>query len=179
MNIKHAAILGGVFNTITDKDLDQRSYQGEHKRTERMDWNRIPQRCLQDYKQERKGNIPDTGKNRIAPKNGRRSDKILLSPVICSKTNKVNHRRDSFTLITTTSLTLSTMDQVYCTSIQKNTMLDQVASSLTHTLSLQVHLTTPSEDQSKKLNYKQQESEAFSKMKLWRNWIYNNRCNLK
>ena len=47
--------------------------------------------------------IQDTEKNRMAPKKGIRLDKILVSPILCSKNSKVTTRRLASTRISTTS----------------------------------------------------------------------------
>ena len=134
MNIKHAAIIGGDFNTITDKNLDQRGYQGEHMRTKAVEkskeWNESGFLKEAYRSTNKKGReiiyMLDTEKNRMTLKKGRRLDKILVSQILCSKNSKVTHRRDSF-------YKNFHKIQLYSISTQKSMMSDLEVSNLTPT----------------------------------------------
>ena len=103
MNIKHAAILGGDFDTITNKNIDQRGYLGEQMRTKAVEklkeWNEsgFLKDAYRSTNKKGKENtyILDTEKNRMTSKKGRRLDKILVSTILCLKNSKVTHRKDS------------------------------------------------------------------------------------
>ena len=96
MDAKQGIIIGGDYNVIINKDLDQIGYENQHLRTKAVkqlnDWE--DKGTLVDIyrRKQKKGNevtyVPDTEHDRINPKMGRRLDKFLVSEDLNTKKQK-------------------------------------------------------------------------------------------
>ena len=102
MESNNGIIIGGDFNTITDKNLDQKDYRGEHMRTKAT-------KKLQEWEESKKLNdvfrlknpkkneatyLPDTEHNRKIYKRGRRLDRFMVSEDLLECNLKVIHKPD-------------------------------------------------------------------------------------
>ena len=102
MESNNGIIIGGDFNTITDKKNDQKGYLGNHMRTKAtkklLEWEETKKlndvfRINNPTKNEATY-IPDTEQNRKIYKKGRRLDRFMVSEDLLSCNLKIIHKPD-------------------------------------------------------------------------------------
>ena len=100
---EHGHIMGGDYNVITDKDLDQFGYPNQNTRTKAAKklrtWEETGNLIDIYRKVHKKGReityVPDMEHNREKPKLGRRLDKFLVSEDMNIKKIEVKHVSDN------------------------------------------------------------------------------------
>ena len=104
LDVKQGIIIGGDYNVIVNKELDQIGYENQHLRTKAVkhlnDWDEKGT-LLDIYRRKHKKGknvtyVPDTEHDRINPKTGRRLDKFLVSEDLNIKEATVIHVPDNF-----------------------------------------------------------------------------------
>ena len=104
MDAKQGLIIGGDYNVILNKELDQIGYDNAHLRTNAAkyltEWGKRG-KLMDIYRKKHKTGkevtyVPDTEKNRESPKKGRRLDKFLVSEDLNIKETNITHTSDHF-----------------------------------------------------------------------------------
>ena len=103
MDVKHGLIIGGDYNVIVNRELDQIGYENQHLRTKAVkyltEWDEKGTLVDIYRKKHKKGTdvtyVPDTEKDRINPKLGRRLDKFLVSEDMNIKETTIQHVSDN------------------------------------------------------------------------------------
>ena len=102
MEANNGIIIGGDFNTITDKKLDQKDYRGEHMRTKAtkklLEWETTKKLNyiyrLKNPNTNEATYMPDTEQNRKVYKSGRRLDRFMISEDLLECNIQIIHKPD-------------------------------------------------------------------------------------